>query len=380
MLITQNIYIVLLQIWVGITMLKKKHKGGEKMRNQGVILVIATLMAVILCGAVSAADSSDAGGEAGLPDVDSSDTLVDPIIGVKVNYEYQDDNINPDITVTDSNNVNINFTKTYDQAFQGYRLNFTYPGVVNGTLFKIMVKLQDILPKHKTCWLTRVELTYFYGSATFNMKATANYKLGRQITAIANQKLKFATADEVLCITTAGLAYRNGVTTQDCLEGILNGSNGFITYGKGNLLTFQSTRTDPLDFCFIVRRGSSLTAAFFKNGSLTPAYVGTFSSVTQTLWDKTLKPKLGKNAFGYVSLANAWKDGLSTDILRQAAYHGHVCLGTISGQSMISLLLKYYPPGVYGNSGELEATSYRAISVPGNSDDDARYLLSDNPG
>src|SRR5690606_5796390 len=79
----------------------------------------------------------------------------------------------------------------------------------------------------------------------------------------------------------------------------------------------------------------------------------------------------GDRAFGYVSLANSWKEGLSTDILRQAAYHGHVCLGTISGQAMITLLLKYYPPGVYGDSGELEATSYRAVSVPGNSDDDA---------
>lgn len=347
------------------------------MRKQGVILVIATLMAVILCGAVSAADSSDAGGEAGLPDVNSSDTgLVDPIIGVEVNYEYQDDNINPEITVTDSNNASINFTKTYDQAFQGYRLNFTYPGVVNGTLFKIMVKAPGYVTQTQNVLVNQDGTDpNFYGSATFNMKATANYKLGRQITAIANQKLNFATADDVLCITTAGLAYRNGVTTQDCLEGILNASNGFITYGKGNLLTFQSARTDPLDFCFIVRRGSSLTAAFFKNGSLTPAYVGTFSSVTQTLWDKTLKPKLGKNAFGYVSLASAWKEGLSTDILRQAAYHGHVCLGTISGQAMVSLLLKYYPPGVYGDSGELEATSYRAITVPGNSDDDA-YIYS----
>ncbi|HOI40002.1 MAG TPA: FmdE family protein [Methanobacterium sp.] len=347
------------------------------MRKQGVILVIATLMAVILCGAVSAADSSDAGGEAGLPDVNSSDTgLVDPIIGVEVNYEYQDDNINPEITVTDSNNASINFTKTYDQAFQGYRLNFTYPGVVNGTLFKIMVKAPGYVTQTQNVLVNQDGTDpNFYGSATFNMKATANYKLGRQITAIANQKLNFATADDVLCITTAGLAYRNGVTTQDCLEGILNGAYGFITYGKGNLLTFQSARTDPLDFCFIVRRGSSLTAAFFKNGSLTPAYVGTFSSVTQTLWDKTLKPKLGKNAFGYVSLASAWKEGLSTDILRQAAYHGHVCLGTISGQAMVSLLLKYYPPGVYGDSGELEATSYRAITVPGNSDDDA-YIYS----
>ena len=334
-------------------------------------------MAVILCGAVSAADSSDTGGETEIPDVDSSDaSLVDPIIGVKVNYEYQDDKINPEISVTDSNNVKINFTKKYDQAFQGYRLNFTYPGVVNGTLFKIMVKAPGYVTQTQNVMVNQSGTDpNFYGSSTFNMKATANYKLARQITAKADKLLNFATADDVLCITTAGLVYRNGVTTQDCLEGILNGSHGEISYGQGNLLTFQSARNDPLDFCFIVRNGNKLTAAFFKNGKLTPAYFGTFSSVTQKLWDKTIKPKLGKNAYGYVSLANSWKDGLSTDILRQAAYHGHVCLGTLSGQAMVSLLLKYYPPGVYGNNGELEATSYRAISVPGNSDDDA-YIYS----
>ena len=52
---------VLLQIWFDSN-LSKNEKGGEKMRKQGVILVIATLMAVILCGAASAADSSTTGG------------------------------------------------------------------------------------------------------------------------------------------------------------------------------------------------------------------------------------------------------------------------------------------------------------------------------
>ena len=139
------------------------------------------------------------------------------------------------------------------------------------------------------------------------MQATENYKLGREITKAADDLLDFDNADDVLCITTAGLVYRNGTTTEDCLEGILNGSHGEISYGQGNLLTFNSIRTDPLDFCFIVRNGSLLTAAFFKNGTLIPTYFGTFSAIDQTLWDNTLKPALGDNAFGYVSIAHAWK-------------------------------------------------------------------------
>ena len=333
-------------------------------KKQGVILLLAILCTMILCGAVSAADPS---GDDGSSDDDSSDSSIakDAAIWVQVNYEYSTDEINPSINIKDSNNNSVDLNKT-KSTNNWYKLNFTYSDD-NNNAFKVIVSA----PGYVSQTLQTGSDPENYSPLVFNMKATENYKLGREVTAKANQYLKFSTADSVLCITTAGLAYRNGTTTEDCLEGILNGSGGKISYGQGNLLTFQSARTDPVDFCFVVRKGSSLTAAFFKNGSLTPTYLGTFSAIDQTLWDNKLVPILGDNAFGYVSLANAWKEGLSTDILRQAAYHGHVCLGTISGQAMISLLLKYYPPGVYGDDGELEATSYRAVGVPGNSDDDA---------
>jgi len=342
------------------------------MKKQGVILVIATLMAVILCGAASAADSSTIGGEGNISDVNSSE--VDPILWVDVGYEYDDD-INPDITVTDSANNSVAFDKTkYSDTL--YKLNFTYAGVTNGTVFNVMVRAPGYITQIKPVTVNQAGTDpEFVGTADFDMVATDNYRLGREVTAKADDLLDFDNADDVLCITTAGLAYRNGTTTEDCLEGILNGSHGEISYGQGNLLTFQSIRTDPLDFCFVVRNGSSLLAAFFKNGTLTPAYLGTFSAIDQALWENTITPTMGEHAFGYVSLANAWKEGLSTDILRQAAYHGHVCLGTISGQAMVSLLLKYFPPGVYGDDGELEATNYRAVGVPGNSDDDT-YVYS----
>jgi formylmethanofuran dehydrogenase subunit E-like metal-binding protein len=333
------------------------QKGGEKMKKGMIILILTTLMAVILCGAASAAENSSTTGDGGN-------------LWVNVYYEYDDDIINPEINVKDSNNNSVAFEKTKKTDIF-YKLKFTYAGVTNGTKFKVTTRA----PGYQSQTQNIVINQDFNGYATFVMKATKNYKLGRQVTAKADQLLGFSAANDVLCITTAGLAYRNGTTTEDCLEGILNGSNGEISYGQGNLLTFQAVRTDPVDFCFIVRNGSSLKAAFFKNGTLTPTYVGTFSTIDQNLWDKTLVTKLGDNAFGYVSIANAWKDGLSKDILRQAAYHGHVCLGTISGQAMISALLKYYPPGVYGDDGELEATSYRAVGVPGNSDDDA-YIYS----
>jgi len=349
------------------------------MRKQGVIIVLVALMAVVLCGAASAADSSINGGEGNISDINASEE-VDPVLWVNVAYEYADDKINPEFTVTDSNNDSVAFDKTkYSDTL--YKLNFTYNGVTNGTLFNVLVQAPGYVDQTQQVAVQQEGTDpEFIGGATFNMQATDNYKLGRQVTEEADKLLDFENADEVLCITTAGITHRNGTTTEDCIEGILNGSNGLITYGQGNLLILQKSIANPVDFCFIVRNGNALTAAFFSNGTLTPAYFGTFSeTMTQDQWDNVIVPALGDDAFGYVSLANAWKVGLSTDILRQAAYHGHVCIGTISGQAMLQTLLKYYPPGELAS--DMEATSYAVIGVPGGSDDDVFvYSMDATPG
>lgn len=340
------------------------------MKKQGLMLILATLMVLFLSGAVSAAEnSSSTGGE------------VDSYIGVKVNYEYSDDVINPDISVKDSNNNSVNYNKTYDNAFNGYKLNIISPDIVNGTNFKVTVKAPGYITQTKNTALHQSGTDpNFYGNAEFAMKATENYKLGREVTAKADQLLNFKSADEVLCITTAGLTYRNGTTTEDCLEGVLNGSNGLITYGKGNLLTLRKTRVDPVDFGFVTKKGSNLKIAYFKNGSLNPVYVGTLSeNMTLKQWNAVVE-KFGDDAFPYASLANAWSIGLSSDILKGAAFHGHLCLGTVSGQAMIQTLLKYYPTTTEFGLPQ-EGVSYQVLGVPGDSDDDAFiYSMDTTPG
>lgn len=362
------------------------------MKKQGikrhiVLLVFAVLFMLCICGTVAAADNlSTTGGNSSLnKSASGNNSLVDPIIGVKVNYEYSSDSgINPGISVKDSKGAKIKFTKTYDPLYKGYKLSFNYTGAVSGTKFKVAVSAPGYKTQEQSIavFLNPKDASdpNLYGSATFNMKATANYKLGRKVTAEANKRLNFKTADKVLCITTAGLTYLNGSTTEDCLEGILNGSGGKISYGQGNLLTLRKTRVDPVDFGFVVKKGSKLTIAYFKKGSLTPTYVGTISeSMTSTQW-KTVVKKFGNDAFPYASLANAWAAGLSTDTLRQAAFHGHVCIGTISGQAMIQTLLKYYP-STSDTGLPLEGVSYQVLGVPGNSDDDAFiYSMDDTSG
>lgn len=331
------------------------------MKKQGGILILTVLMAVILCGASSAADnSSTTGGEGNL--------------WVNVNYEY-DDKINPEISVTDSHNKRVTFDKT-KKSDTLYKLKFTYTGVTNGTQFKVTTGAPGYKNQTKKVTVDQD----FDGFTTFNLKATTNYKLGRQVTAKADQKLNFSTADKVLAITTAGVPKLHGTTTEDCIEGILNGSGGKITFGKGNLLMLRQTAVDPVDFAFIVKKGSSLEAICFRNGSSTPVYQGTISqNMAAKQWNSFIAKVGGENGFSYASLANAWNAGVSTDVLREAAFHGHVCEGTIGGYTITKVLLKYYPPiqdsGTGGSPGDI--TSYKIIGVPGGSDDDAAMYFLD---
>ncbi|MGF7117304.1 FmdE family protein [Methanobacterium oryzae] len=355
-----------------------------------VLLVFAVLLALCICGTATADDLSTMGGnDSNLNQSSGDNQLVDPIIGVKVNYEYPDDVINPEISVKDSNGAKINFTKTYDNAFKGYKLSFDYAGAVNGTKFNITVSAPGYTTQSQ---MIRVFLnpdnvtdTNLYGSATFNMKATSNYKLGREVTKKANQLLNFGTADKILVITTAGVPKLNGSTTEDCIEGILNGSAGKISYGKGNLLMLRQTAVDPVDFAFIVKKGTNLQVVVFRNGSLKPSYIGTISeNMTKTQWNTFVKNVTGENAFAFASLANAWAAGAPADVLREAAFHGHVCEGTLGGYTIVQALLQYYPPiqatsGGPGSPGDI--TSYKIIGVPGGSDDDAViYFLDATPG
>lgn len=209
----------------------------------------------------------------------------------------------------------------------------------------------------------------------------SNYQLGYNVTAAADKKLNFKSADDILVITTAGLTRINNVTTENVLNGIIDASNGYVSYGKGNLLTLSAIRTDPTNIAFIVKHNDALTMAFYKNGATTPLYYGNAGPEISAKEWKKLQQLLGKDdAYSYISIANSWANGIPKDVLTQATYHGHVCTGLISGQAMIQTLLKYYPPR--GESGlPLENTAYYVLGVPGDSDDDAfTWTMDITPG
>ena len=301
-------------------------------------------------------------------------------IGIKVNYEYPEDQINPTIELTDSNGP-INYQKIFDPAANITKITFQHPQPE--TKFNITIKAPGYQTKTQELTLTKnptnPEDPKYYAHLQITLQATEAYKIGREITQKADQILNFTKTGQILVITTAGSAYYKNNTSEDVLEGILNQANGTISFGKGNLLLLRKTRLDTLDFAFITKKGNDLILAYFKNASLTPTYIGTISqNMTRAQWNN-LTQKLGNDTFPIASLANAWALGLPADILREAAFHGHVCLGTISGYAMIETLLKYYPPST--GTGGAESTSYIVIGVPGGSDDDVFvYAMDATPG
>ena len=102
---------------------------------------------------------------------------------------------------------------------------------------------------------------------SFNLLASECYKLGHDVTARADSLLDFKNADEVLAITTAGVPKLNGKTSEAAIDGILNYATEYISYGRGNILMLRQTAVDPIDFCFVVKKGNDLNAAIFLNGN-----------------------------------------------------------------------------------------------------------------
>ncbi|MGB4362570.1 MAG: FmdE family protein [Methanothermobacter tenebrarum] len=298
-------------------------------------------------------------------------------VGLKITYEYPDDNINPTIeSLTDNNGQEVEFQTYFDPAANMTKITFQHPQPETG--YNLTIKAPGYQTTTTQFTPTQHQQKY-YAHLQIQLNATQTYKIGREVTKKADQILNFTKTRQVLVITTAGSVYYENSTTEDVLEGILNQANGIISYGKGNLLLLRKTRIDPLDFAFITKKGNDLILAYFKNASLTPTYIGTVSqNMTKTQWNN-LTQKLGDDAFPIASLANAWALGLPADILREAAFHGHVCLGTISGYAMIETLLKYYPPST--GTGGAEASAYIVIGVPGGSDDDVFvYAMDATPG
>ena len=319
------------------------------------ILLVVTLIALMM-GNVCAEDVNG--------------TNVDTItptksINVDVNYEYANDNNNviPDFYIySGEDKIEYNkelvssnrFVLTFkDNSSNGYNITALTAGYISQSQI-----ISD--------------------SITFNLKASDAYKLGRDVTADADRLLDFKTADDILVVTTAGVTKLNGKSTEDALEAILNYGTK-IKYS--NVLMLRDTAVNPIDFAFIVKKGNELKAVIYENGSRSYSYLGTISeNMTREQWNNYFKSIKGQNAWSFASLANGWVAGISREVLQEAAFHGHICEGTLGGYSIVQALIKYYPPvqeTLTGTGSPADLTSYKILGVPGGSDDDAVLFFLD---
>ena len=121
---------------------------------------------------------------------------------------------------------------------------------------------------------------------SFKFNKDAAYELGYDVTTSACNLLDFKSADEILVIATADSNEIDNVAMKNTINGILDASNGYITYEKGNLITLSSLKSDLIDIAFFSRKCESLTMVFYENGAITSIFSDDVSSeISAGLWD-----------------------------------------------------------------------------------------------
>lgn len=353
--------------------------GGKNINKHLISLLFFCILVLLMAGGVYAEDigNSDVFENPISTDIQQDDLSEDDLdisnLNVKVNYQYADDNgkINPTIKVNDKHII----SKEFNSSYQNYNV------IINSTNIADKLNISISAPGYLTQYkiVTQNMGKSILANVTFNMESSESYKLGRDVTAEADKLLDFKNADDVLAITTAGVAKYNSKTSEDAMEAMVN--YGKISYS--NILMLRQSAIDPIDFAFIVKKGNELKAIIFQNASTKYSYLGTISeNMTKAQWNKYYKSLVGENSWAFASLANGWAAGVSREILQEAAFHGHICEGTLGGYSIIQALLKYYPPEQENNPGGIgspaDITAYKVLGVPGGSDDDAALFFLDD--
>jgi len=364
---------------------------GEKTINKRIYLMSFLVLLFLMVGSVAAAEVQDNSTSTATPSSDNSvittssdnsavtasatndnkgnDQTKNVSFNVNVNYEYANDKeqVTPDFHIF-ADDTEVKFEKTFNTADNNYVLKLNNVSVDK---FNITALTSGYKSQSKIIESSQKDIT-------FDLKATDAYKLGRTITVAADKAIDFTNADKVLVVTSAGVAKYNGKTSEEAIEGVLNYGDK-ISYT--DVLMLRDSAVDPIDFAFIVKKGSKLNMVVYENASTKYSYLGTISEdMSRSQWNQYFKSIKGSNAWSFASLANGWNAGVSREVLQEAAFHGHICEGTLGGYSIVQALLQYYPPVKEtrmdgGSPGDI--TSYKILGVPGGSDDDAAMFFLD---
>ena len=198
-----------------------------------------------------------------------------------------------------------------------------------------------------------------------SMAVDSNYELGYEITSDFIASHEIDDADDVLVIINAGYLEIDNKTTKNFLNGIIDASNGYITYEDGNLLTLSSD-DDSLFVSFFLKNDESLTIAMYKD-SITPLYYG---NVGPEMFASQLENLIldEDDLNSYLTILNSWTKGNLDDL--NLITHNSVPFGLSSEYNMLQTA-KYYPH-------EFNLPLVDALGVSRDFDDDAFILEKTN--
>lgn len=181
-----------------------------------------------------------------------------------------------------------------------------------------------------------------------------DYKLGFDVTTLVYELFNLESAEDILVITAADPVEIDDVTTENVLNGIMDASNGYVTYDKGNLITLSSLKSDLISIAFFIKKEESLTMAFYNNGAITSLCSGDESSEKSVnLWDKVVN-----------SWINAFGKGAASDESPQHFLSGRF------GQDMTQTFL--------GDNNRLGLSNKGLLGIQEDSDSDAFIWSMDN--
>lgn len=165
----------------------------------------------------------------------------------------------------------------------------------------------------------------------------ANYKLGYEITTDFIDNHNIECMDDVLVITNAGYSKINDQTTEDVLNGIIDASNGYITYEDGNLVKVSSN-VDSMFVSFFCKNDESLTIALYKD-STAPLYYGNAGPEMSASQLECLMLN-DDDLNSCLCILDSWTNG-SLDDLNLRAYLKYVSFGLLG--ECDTLTAKNYP-------------------------------------
>ncbi len=192
-----------------------------------------------------------------------------------------------------------------------------------------------------------------------------NYELGYEITSDFTNSVSI-DGEDILVISNAGISRIDNETTESVLNGIIDASNGYITYEDGNLISLSST-ADSVYVAFFVKHDKSFTIALYKNDA-TPIYCGNVGPRISAGHLEKLKLHDIEIA-SILSVIDSWTSGNLYD-LNITSYQIGNSDGLLGGKDKLQTV-KYYPH-------EFDLPLVDVLGVSRDFDDDAFILEKSN--